>query len=270
MSGCTNPAGDGSENFPRSRKTFSKICERHAYLEVALPVSGKACIEMNGRWHVLSPGRFAAITPGVEHVEGCASARDRYTLLWLTFSRHTMIAFACNHKPNNGWHTFMNCSLNSPHVSLLQELMQNGGTDFTPMRIKKIRVNILAVLSELYAKQLDESSKQHKTAGCDKYKEVLESLNEFINTHYADHLNVDYLARMAGVSTCYLNRLFKREFGAGVQEQIILAKMAAAKKMLKSGNFMIKQIAAKCGYDDPLYFSKAFRKFYGYSPSSLL
>jgi AraC-like DNA-binding protein len=98
---------------------------------------------------------------------------------------------------------------------------------------------------------------------------MLDSLHEFINTHYADQLNVEYLSRMSGVSASYLNRLFKRKFGMGVQEVIIAARMTAAKEMLLTGNFMIKQVAAKCGYDDPLYFSKAFRKYYGYSPSAI-
>jgi AraC-like DNA-binding protein len=40
--------------------------------------------------------------------------------------------------------------------------------------------------------------------------------------------------------------------------------------MLESGDFdSIKEVALSAGYSDPLYFSKVFKKFYGFSPSSL-
>ena len=266
---CTNPAGKGNPQLPRRSVVYSTVRDSHDFPEVAIPVYGKPCIEMDGKWHTLLPGRFAVITPGVKHVEGCASAREEYTLLWLIFSIRKMTAFACRHTHKSGWQTFMSTSLDSPRVGLLRELIQSGGQDFSPDRTKKIRANILAVLSELHAKEIYKSENQELENHSHKYADMLDSLHEFINTHYADQLNVEYLSRMSGVSASYLNRLFKRKFGMGVLEAITAARMTAAKGMLLTGSFMIKQIAAKCGYDDPLYFSKAFRKYYGYSPSAI-
>jgi AraC-like DNA-binding protein len=204
----------------------------------------------------------------MEHAEGCASAKESYTLLWLIFSKRTMIAFACRHIPRKGWYSFMNRSLNSNRVHILRDLIQNGGRDFSIERRDRIRANIIAVLSELYAKEISTSKNSKPYPRSNNYADVLDSLYDFIETHYADRLSVQHLAGIAGMSTCYLNRLFKRQFGVGIQEHVISTRMVAAMKMLKTGKYMIKQVALKCGYDDPLYFSKAFRKYHGCSPSS--
>lgn len=268
-SDSTNPAGKPSSKASDNKIIYPCLApSSHEYPEVALPVFGTPYIEINGKWHKLSPGRFAAITPGVEHIEGCASAKDGYTLLWLIFSKRTMMLLASQHIPQKGWHTFMSRSLNSPKVNILRKLIQYGGQDFTPQRTDKIRANILTVLAELYEKEITTSEKLSSCQPGDKYDETLDSLHDFIDTHYAGPISVESLARMAGISTCYLNRLFKKKFGLGIQEQIISTRMYAALEMLKTGNFMIKQIALKCGYDDPLYFSKAFKKYYGYPPST--
>ncbi len=269
MEEFVNPAGVGHSRVPRQSALYTEAMGRHEYPEVALPVAGKPCMVMDGKWYPLTAGRFAAITPGVEHVEGCASAKDGYTLLWLIFSKHTMIAFACQHAPRQGWRSFMNFSLDSPRVTLLRNLIQYGGPEFVAGRVESIRTNILAVLTELYDKEIIKSHSAHTGRAREKYAEALESLHDFIDTHYADRLDVDTLARMSGLSTCYLNRLFARKYGISVQEHIIATRMKAAETMLKISQSMIKQIAVKCGYTDPLYFSKAFRKHFGFAPSDL-
>lgn len=266
---CANPAGKPDISIPKNRVTYKNVTDKHEYPEVALPVSGRPCMQIDEKWHVLLPGRFAVITPGVEHVEGCASANESYTLLWFILAKSTMIAFACRYTLEKGWYMPMNCSLNSPRVNIMRHLIQSGGQDFTKERAENIRINILAVLTELYMKVIQESESQKPIFHKEKYADVLESLHEFIDTHYADPLNVNYLARVVGVSTRYLNSLFKERFGIGVQEQIIATRMQAANEMLKTGKFMVKQVAAKCGYDDPLYFSKAFKAYFGYSPSTI-
>jgi AraC-like DNA-binding protein len=179
-----------------------------------------------------------------------------------------MICFACEHTPKNKWKIFINCSLSSSRVNVLSKLIKSGNQEFSADHADEIRINILAVLSELYAKEIEKDQNRESCRKTDKFSDLLDSLYDFLDTHYADRISVEYLAQMAGMSTCYLNRQFKRKFGLGVQEQIIATRMNVAKNMLKTGNHMIKQVAVKCGYDDPLYFSKAFKKHYGYPPSA--
>ena len=44
--------------------------------------------------------------------------------------------------------------------------------------------------------------------------------------------------------------------------------MEKAREILSEGHFSIQAVAKRVGYDDPYYFSKLFKKKFGYSPST--
>ena len=52
------------------------------------------------------------------------------------------------------------------------------------------------------------------------------------------------------------------------KEYVLRERITHAKSILESGDYdSISEIALSVGYNDALYFSKAFKKFYGFSPS---
>ncbi len=52
------------------------------------------------------------------------------------------------------------------------------------------------------------------------------------------------------------------------QEYVAKGRISHAKSIIESGDFeSIKEVSELVGYNAPLYFSKAFRKIYGISPS---
>lgn len=72
----------------------------------------------------------------------------------------------------------------------------------------------------------------------------------------------------------YVRKLFKKETGATPHEYLIRQRMELAASLLKSGisnrysSYSVSQIAEACGFADPLYFSKVFKKYYGTAPAS--
>ncbi len=85
------------------------------------------------------------------------------------------------------------------------------------------------------------------------------------NLHRSD-FNVSALASAIGVERSYLFRLFKAGEGVSVIDYIVSARLESARAMLDGGITQIKVVAASCGYDNPLYFSNAFKKRFGMSP----
>ncbi|MDQ8198627.1 AraC family transcriptional regulator [Pelagicoccus enzymogenes] len=69
-------------------------------------------------------------------------------------------------------------------------------------------------------------------------------------------------------SPSYLSRIFKARMGMSPHRYLVRLKMQHALFRLTKGDSSIKQIAAEIGFDDPLYFSRAFRKEFGVAPSS--
>ena len=83
----------------------------------------------------------------------------------------------------------------------------------------------------------------------------------------AAELSVNSLAYETCVSPGYLLTLFKREFGMGPMAYAKELRMRKACRLLTAPYASIKEVAAACGYDDPNYFARAFRKARGYTPS---
>lgn len=71
----------------------------------------------------------------------------------------------------------------------------------------------------------------------------------------------------------YVRKLFKKEVGATPHEYLTAQRMELAVNLLNGGasnkysNYSVSQIAEACGFSEPLYFSRVFKKYYGVSPS---
>jgi len=70
------------------------------------------------------------------------------------------------------------------------------------------------------------------------------------------HLNADYVAR-----------IFKNAMGISLKEYIIIEKMKVAQNLIKSTKLPISFIASKVGYGNFSYFSSAYKKEFGVSPT---
>lgn len=88
--------------------------------------------------------------------------------------------------------------------------------------------------------------------------------------YYRQDFNVCELANAIGLERSYLYRLFRESENTSVIEYIINARLESAKRMLDSGITQIKVISYSTGYENPLYFSNAFKKKYGMSPKRYL
>lgn len=71
----------------------------------------------------------------------------------------------------------------------------------------------------------------------------------------------------------YIRKLFKKETGATPREWLTEERMKLAVQLIKSSvtnrfsHYTVSQIAEACGYTEPLYFSRVFKKYYGISPA---
>ena len=91
-----------------------------------------------------------------------------------------------------------------------------------------------------------------------------------IRTHYAEPLEVDALASLAGFSKFHFLREFKRVTGQTVVTYINNLRVERAARMLDAGNTTVAAVAAACGFASHSYFSKTFLRLRGVHPSALL
>ena len=89
----------------------------------------------------------------------------------------------------------------------------------------------------------------------------------YINNHFSEKIRIQDLAKRIGISRSYLVKLVKQVTGMSPQEYLIEIRMRRASDLLGRSNDPIQSIAAECGYDDALAFSKVFKSKFGVNPS---
>lgn len=89
-----------------------------------------------------------------------------------------------------------------------------------------------------------------------------------IETMYMEKLSVAEIAQRLGLDRKYLSRIFHERTGMTVMDYIIKTRMEAARRLIAEDGMSVSRTAELVGYSDPFYFSKAFKAFYGFPPSS--
>ena len=82
-------------------------------------------------------------------------------------------------------------------------------------------------------------------------------------------ISVEEMAAVAGYSKYHFNRLFKRHQGETPIAFLNRLKIDHAMRLLQTTRLSVKEIAGRCGFDDPSYFCKVFRKYRQESPREI-
>ena len=93
-------------------------------------------------------------------------------------------------------------------------------------------------------------------------------LMEYLDLNIANaELNVDQICRAIAVSRTQLFRKCIACFGVSIQQLLQTKRISKAKEVLtKFPSKTISEVALSCGYKDPNYFSKVFKKESGMNP----
>ena len=91
---------------------------------------------------------------------------------------------------------------------------------------------------------------------------------EYIDQNWTKEISVPYLASLCHLSTSYFRHLFIKAFRMSPTEYRNHLRVLHAKDMLLQGFYSVSEISYACGFDDPNYFSRFFKKETGISPKS--
>jgi AraC-like DNA-binding protein len=81
-------------------------------------------------------------------------------------------------------------------------------------------------------------------------------------------VTLDELAARSGFSAQHLGRLFRDQLGVTPLQYLGRLRMERAAELLTEGRLTVKAVARHLGFADPYYFSRAFKRHFGRSPSS--
>ena len=186
-------------------------------------------------------------------------------------------------------------------IGILLTIAFIGGMIYTHLYIRKLKRQRHEAL-ENYMALIDQTTEKAKSA-VDVTKTGTDNSSEDINTiekeqspqisgniksedqwfldkirHYIEEnisnndANIDEMAAEAATSRSTLNRRLNSIIGITAAQLLIDARMQYAARLLlnerkENNSISVADIAFKCGYTDPKYFSRCFKQKYGVAPS---
>ena len=92
----------------------------------------------------------------------------------------------------------------------------------------------------------------------------------FIETHYAEKITIAHIAKSADISISTCLRLYKSILHTTPIHYLIQYRLQKSLELLKGSKMSISEIAFACGFNDPSYYNKWFKKEYRITPSTYI
>lgn len=123
-----------------------------------------------------------------------------------------------------------------------------------PLREHKIQEKIFEILTE---------DNQHVTANERLLRKALDIIKEQLHN---PSFNVEMLVEELGVSRVKCYRVFKETLNQSPSDILMSLRLQKAEVLLKTKRLNISEISFECGYNDPKYFGRSFKKYFGKTP----
>ena len=218
-------------------------------------VSGSGIYQTGGRTYSLSAGEAFLAYPDTE-IYYCADKTDPWEYYWVGFSG-VAAPLLMAQTP---------FSRSNPAVKLSNgEILRRGlldiykarGSDYPDaVRMAGYLQAALAVTMKGSTENSEQNVADYAGRGA-----------AFLQQNYSASIGVEDAANHVGVSRSHLYRAFQNEFGCSPSEYLTQYRMQRAIQLLCHSDLSINAVAASVGYEDPLYFSRAFKRETGSSPT---
>lgn len=91
---------------------------------------------------------------------------------------------------------------------------------------------------------------------------------DFKEKEAREKISLEEVAASAGISSSEAGRCFQKYYGKAPVEYIIEYRLNQARRLLESSDLSVKEIGFECGFYDPSYFSRIYRRHFGVTPGN--
>jgi len=120
---------------------------------------------------------------------------------------------------------------------------------------------------QLAAMAPDADLLEHSEA-YDKTRMLMGKVKKYLRHNYMLHdISLDTVSAILHINSSYFSVLFKRSFGVNFVDYLTELRMNAAKELLTDPLRPTAEIAEMVGYDNANYFTRAFKKKTGMTPT---
>lgn len=248
----------------RLQRRFREPAHHHPLPEVCLILEGHGVLKMGGGYCELRPPGLALVEAEVLHSEGHWADREECRLLWIIPRMSGHCGFNVSYCDDRGRWSVPDC-FHFRSTSATTSLNRLANRDGDELSWDAIRADLLVILAEGLREAI-RRIRQPETSNPASPTPLIDQITAYLQTNLSHDICVDDIADMVGLNRDYLGRLFRRSTGMSLYAFLTHKRMESAMELCRESDLAVKQIALGLGYRDPLYFSRAFRRFHGMSP----
>lgn len=156
--------------------------------------------------------------------------------------------------------SFINAGSTTDYPNIFNEMIVE--LQLKRPNFEKIAILLLKkILIEINRHSIDKTYYQNEIVN-----QIIKS-SHFFNENYNTKISIDDEAARLHMSPCWFIKNFKQIIGMTPMQYIVSKRLSMAKNLLISSNLPLSEISEMIGYDNPLYFSRLFKKHSGITPS---
>jgi AraC family transcriptional regulator of arabinose operon len=227
-----------------------------ADFQVLYVAKGTATFTLNDEDQVFDEGTIVLYLPGEDQFYYYTNETSPI-IYWLHFSGYNALKLLEENGMINGRHFFVGIKIDLSTLfdKIIVELQFGQGKYF---ELCNLYIKELVTLCSRY---VIEST--HPTSPQNK---VLEDAIEYFNENFNTAISIKEYANDCNISCCWFIRSFKSYTGTTPIQYITNIRINKAKNLLHDGSLTIGEIGNLIGYQNPLYFSRIFKKNVGLAP----
>lgn len=158
----------------------------------------------------------------------------------------------------------------NPITTQLAKLLSEMENEYTEMYHGyelMIKVLLLKFLTLIIRNCFSNVKRSHKNIIDSKKVEEIKEIITYIDHHYAENINLQFLSEYFNISKSYLCSIFKALTGSSPIAFLIKKRIMVSKTLLLKTDENILKISEECGFGSLSNFNHQFKTFVGDSPS---
>lgn len=219
-------------------------------------VSGKGIYKVDNKSYDIGIGNTFLIYPGTE-ITYIADKDEPWEYYWVGFSGNDA-RIIINQTDFTKENPVICIDMDDRFEELLMDIYHTKGN--SDSSIIKMSGYLMLALSYLIEKST------HKKLRHNSSNEYTKKALEYIEYHYTEKLTVQDIADYIGISRSQLYRVFMELYQKSPMDIILEYRIRMACQLLKTSKLSIGSVGYSVGFEDNLYFSRAFKKVMGISP----
>lgn len=221
--------------------------------------SGKAHFIIDGKDREISAGHMVLYLPRQEQ-DYVYYGSDKPEVYWVHFTGGD-VKNILRHYEVPLDHRVFYCGVASTYSYLFKEMINE---------LQDCRVGFQELLA-MYLRQIflliQRSRLEKKPAVSTYLQEEMEYARRYFNDHYNEAINIEEFAASRSMSVSWFLRNFKQATGMSPMHYILINRINNAVSLLETTDYNVTEISAIVGYENPMYFSRLFKKQKGVSPT---